>query len=347
MVYGEKLIAQTLHDLGVRVIFGLPGLPVIDIAQEGMNLGIRFVAFRNEQAAAYAATAYGYLTGRPGICIAVGGPGVLHVMTGLPHATVNCWPLLVLGGSSETHNGGKGAFQELDAISLLTPHAKLAIRPPDPDTIPKFIKDAYRAAMYGRPGPAFVDLPANLILGTFDVERKKMMALPEAPKSMAPDNKIRDIVNALRGAKAPLLVVGKGAAYSRAETQIRTLVDRAGIPFFPTPMAKGITADSSPYNFSAARSTAMKQTDIVLVLGARLNWILSFGLPPKWSPTVKIIQVDFAADELGKNGGDPELSVAGDIGLVVDQILKQIGTWKWQERNSDYYKALQMAKLRN
>lgn len=132
----------------------------------------------------------------------------------------------MLSGSSETHNANKDAFQEMDAISLLSPHAKLALRPPSPELIPKFIKDAYRAAMFGRPGPTFVDLPANLIMGTFDVEKQKLSPLLEAPQPNAPDNKIRNIVEAFKTAKAPLVVLGKGAAYARAERQITTLIDR-------------------------------------------------------------------------------------------------------------------------
>ena len=131
----------------------------------------------------------------------------------------------MLSGASETHNAGKGAFQEVDAISLLTPLTKLAVRPPSPDLIPKFIKDAYRAALFGKPGPTFVDLPANLILGHFDVDRQKLTALNDVPKSMAPENKIRDIVAALKGAKAPLVVFGKGTAFGRAEQQVRRLIE--------------------------------------------------------------------------------------------------------------------------
>jgi 2-hydroxyacyl-CoA lyase 1 len=347
MTYGAKIIAQALHDLGVKVIFGLPGLPVTDIAQEGLYLGIRFISFRNEQAAAYAASAYGYLTGKPGVCICVGGPGVFHVMAGLPHAKANSWPLLVLAGSSETHNSGKGAFQEVDAITLTTPLTKFSGRPPSPEAVPKFIKDAYRAAYFGRPGPAFVDLPANLILGTFDVSRQKLPAILEAPKSVAPPEKVRDIVAALKAAKAPLVVVGKGAAYARAEPQLKALIERTGLPFVPTPMGKGIIPDSSPCNVSAARSTALKEADVVLIIGAKLNWILSFGLPPKSNPTAKIIQVDITADELGQNGGHPTLSVVGDAALVVDQILAGLGNWKWQSGPTPFSRNLQAAKSKN
>ena len=138
----------------------------------------------------------------------------------------NSWPLLVLSGASETHNANKDAFQEVDAISLLKPLAKMAVRPPSPEQIPKFINDAYRTAWFGRPGPAFVELPANLILGHFDVERQKLSPLTEVPRSAAPESKVRDIVEALKSAKAPLVVFGKGVAYARAEHQVRALIDQ-------------------------------------------------------------------------------------------------------------------------
>lgn len=112
-------------------------------------------------------------------------------------------------------------------------------------------------------------------------------------------------------------------------------------------MGKGIVADSSPYNYSAARSTAFKEADVVLVLGARLNWILSFGLPPKWSATVKIIQVDICADELGKNGGDPALSLLGDVGATVQQILTHLGNWQWQGQKSPFLQSLEAAQANN
>ena len=131
-----------------------------------------------------------------------------------------------MSGATETHNAGKAAFQDVDAISLLTPHTKLAVRPPSADVIPKFIKDAYRAAYFGRPGPAFVDLPADLILGKYDIGRQKLLPLPEVPISMPPAKKLQDVANAIRNAKAPLIVLGKGAAYGRAEGSIRALVER-------------------------------------------------------------------------------------------------------------------------
>ncbi|KAK3705094.1 hypothetical protein LTR37_013461 [Vermiconidia calcicola] len=347
MPTGAKIIAKALHELGVKVVFGLVGLPVIDIAEEVLNLGIRFIAFRNEQSASYAASAYGYLTGRPGICLLVGGPGVLHGMAGIGNSNANKWPLLVLAGSSERHNVNKGAFQELDHVSLIKPHAKTAIRPPYPGSIPNFIADAYRSAYFGTPGTSFVDLPADMILNTHAIETEKLSLLPASPQAVAPTSRIKAVVQALKNAQAPLVVIGKGAAYARAEQQIRELINRTELLFLPTPMGKGVMPDSSPYNTSSARATALRESDVILVLGARLNWILHFGEAPKWKPSSKIIQVDLSADELGKNGGDPWLSMVGDVGLVVEQISAELGSWKWQGRSSAFTRKLTASREKN
>lgn len=271
---GAQLIARALHELGVKVIFGLVGIPVVQIAEEAIALGIRFIAFRNEQAASYAATAYGYLTGRPGVCLVVGGPGVLHAMAGIGNSDANAFPLLLLAGSSETHMVTKGAFQELDAISLLAPHTKIAIRSTI-DSIPQSITNAYRTSWYGRGGTGFVDLPADVIQGKGDADSTKVVSLP--PRAASDPDKIQIVAELLKYAKAPLVVVGKGAAYSQAEVTIRHLIDQISVPFLPTPMGKGILPDSHPLNTASARSTALKGADVVLILGARLNWILHFG----------------------------------------------------------------------
>ncbi|KAI9884418.1 MAG: hypothetical protein M1823_003800 [Watsoniomyces obsoletus] len=346
---GAKIIAQALQSLGVTVIFGIVGIPVVEIAEEAINLGIRFIGFRNEQAASYAASAYGYLTGEPGVCLVVGGPGVLHAIAGVGNASANAFPLLLLAGSSETHLTGRGAFQELDAIALLKPHTKLSVRPSSLDLIPLAIRDAYREAWYGKPGSGFVDLPADLIQGTQEgeehVQQLRKVILPARPA--ANPECIEKIAFLMRGARAPLVVIGKGAAYARAEDAVRELISRTGVPFLPTPMGKGVVPDSHPQNTAAARSTALKHADVVLLLGARLNWILHFGEPPKWNPQARFIQVDISPEELGRGGADPELGIVGDIGVVVRQIISGLGDWRWQPSVSEYAKLLDDARIKN
>ncbi len=342
---GAQLIARALHELGVKVIFGLVGIPVIQIAEEAIALGIRFIAFRNEQAASYAATAYGYLTGRPGVCLVVGGPGVLHAMAGIGNSAANAFPLLLLAGSSETHLVTKGGFQELDAISLLAPHTKIAIRTRI-DSIPQSITNAYRSSWYGRGGTGFVDIPADIIEGEDEGDQMSAQIVPTPPRPACDPDRIQLIVGLIKSAKAPLLIVGKGAAYARAESGILRLVNQTKLPFLPTPMGKGILPDSHPSNTASARSTALKNADVVLILGARLNWILHFGEAPKWSPVVKIIQVDISTEELGKNNGDPALAIVGDINMVTSQITDAL--WDWQyDTSSPYMKAIKASIQKN
>ncbi|POS84333.1 hypothetical protein EPUL_002411 [Erysiphe pulchra] len=340
---GASLIAQTLKDLGVKVIFGIVGIPVVQIAEEAIALGIRFIAFRNEQAASYAATAYGYLIGKPGICLVVGGPGILHAIAGIGNASINSFPLLLLAGSCETYLVGKGAFQEFDAVSFLTPHTKFCIRSTF-ESIPRSITDAYRTSWYGRAGSAFVDLPADVIQGKV---LNTVTTLIHPPPRTAPDPiKIELVTNLLKSARAPLIIIGKGAAYARAEAPIRQLIGNTRIPFLPTPMGKGIVPDSHPLNTASARSVALREADVALVLGARLNWILHFGETPKWNKSVKIIQVDICAEELGKNSSDSALSIVGDINIVASQLILTLGEWSY-DKNSLYMKAIFESKVKN
>ncbi|KAI4232161.1 MAG: hypothetical protein LQ352_008353 [Teloschistes flavicans] len=346
---GAQIIARSLRDLGVTVIFGIVGIPVVDIAEEAINLGIKFIGFRNEQAAGYAASAYGYLTGRPGVCLVVGGPGVLHAIPGLGNSSINAFPLLLLGGSAETHLISKGAFQELDAISLLTPHTKLALRPSSLETIPEALQSAYRHAWYGRPGPSFIDLPADIIQGHLPSTNDRptiTTLIPPPPKPSADEPILFKAAQLLKTARAPLIVIGKGTAYARASKAIHTLISRCKIPFLPTPMGKGVLPDSHPLNTASARSTALKEADVVLLLGARLNWILHFGSPPKWSPNAKFIQVDIAAEELGKNNDDG-ISIQADISTFIPQLLSHLQNWSYLPSASPYTSHLLAAKEKN
>jgi 2-hydroxyacyl-CoA lyase 1 len=340
---GAKCIAKALHDLDVKVIFGLVGVPVATIAEAALDLGIRFIGFRNEQAASYAATAYGYLTGKPGVCLVVGGPGVLHAMAGVGNSEANAFPMLLLAGSSETHLLTKGAFQEMDAISLLSPHVKIAIRA-SIDSIPQSIANAYRTAWYGKAGTGFVDLPADMI--NDEGEMSITRAIPPPPISASPPEKIQAIAKVLRSAQAPLVIVGKGAAYARAEVSIRALIDQTKIPFLPTPMGKGVLPDSHPSNVASARSAALKSADVVLILGARLNWILHFGEEPKWNAAVKIIQVDISAEELSKKNDNPDFAVLGDLNIVTNQLRKALSGWSY-DTSSAYVNALRTSTQKN
>ncbi|MCJ1419216.1 hypothetical protein MMC32_005569 [Xylographa parallela] len=346
---GAHIVACALRDLGVRVLFGIVGIPVVEIAEEAINLGIRFIGFRNEQAASYAASAYGYLTGKPGVCLVVGGPGVLHAMAGIGNSHANAFPLLLLAGSSETHLVSRGAFQELDAISLLTPHTKLAIRPPSLEEIPGVITSAFRTSWYGRPGTGFVDLPADLIQGTVEdvSDIQATRPVPDAPRSGADEAKLSQIIQLLKSAKAPLVVIGKGAAYSQAEGAIRDFITKCELPFLPTPMGKGVMPDSHPLNTASARSAALKEADVVLIIGARLNWILHFGDAPKWNPAAIFIQIDISADELARSPRTASLGLVGDLAAIVPQLTRGLSGWHFNCAPSPYMSHIHKSAERN
>ncbi|KAL9597849.1 MAG: hypothetical protein Q9219_004870 [cf. Caloplaca sp. 3 TL-2023] len=346
---GAQIIARSLRGLGVTVIFGIVGIPVVEIAEEAINLGIKFIGFRNEQAAGYAASVYGYLTGRPGACLVVGGPGVLHAIPGVGNSSVNAFPFLLLAGSSETHLTSKGAFQELDAISFLTPHTKLALRPASLEAIPEALEKVYRTAWYGRPGPSFIDLPADVIQGSlsFAVDLSLTTPVPSPPAPAAEESTLFKVTQLLKSARSPLIVIGKGVAYARAEDAIHSLISQTKIPFLPTPMGKGVLPDSHPLNTASARSTALKEADVVLLLGARLNWILHFGSPPKWKPNAKFIQIDIDASTLGTNAADPALAIHGDLATVIPQLQLHLQTWQYDPNSSPYTSHLLAAKEKN
>lgn len=356
-VSGSQIIADSLASLGVKHIFGIVGIPIIEVADACIERGIQFISFRNEQAASYAASIYGYLTGLPGVCLVVGGPGVLHAIAGLGNSSANNLPFLLLAGSSETHQFKKGAFQELDQVAYLSPHTKLSVRPSSLETLPKLLEQAYRVSYFGRPGPTYVDLPGDFIKGSIEsvtnlsLEPTLRIQPPgPAPKSAGDPALISQAVGLLSQAKNPLIIVGKGAAYAHAEFSIRQLNEYVKFPFLPTPMGKGVLPDDSPLNVSAARSAALKSADVVLLLGARLNWILHYGEAPKYSSNVQFIQVDIAAEELGNNAAQSNLGIVGDVGLVSLQLLesfKQISSFSTSSRQLALPDELEIIKRKN
>ncbi|KAK5173927.1 uncharacterized protein LTR77_002608 [Saxophila tyrrhenica] len=346
-ITGAELVARSIEALGITTVFGLTGYPVTAVLEQVINHGIRYIGFRNEQAASYAATVYGYLTGKPACCIVVGGPGVVHALAGAVNSSANCFPLLLLAGSCESYLVGKGSFQELDAVSMLSPHVKVALRPPMLEGIPSAIRHAYRLAWSGRPGTGFVDLPADFLQRTFDghaVDLPKVISQLAVPSPS--EAKVVKIAEALRSASAPLLVIGKGSSYARAENVLRKLVDLTQIPFLPTPMGKGVVPDSHPCNSSSARSTALRHADVVLVFGAKLNWILHFGEAPKWNADARTIQIDVDPDVIGQNAGDEELGVVSDITAFVQKLLPHLQGWQYPA-SSHFRQLLTSEKAKN
>lgn len=326
---GAQLLAEALVAQKIEYMFGVVGVPIIEVAMAAQAVGIKYVGMRNEQAACYAASAIGYLTGRPGICLVVSGPGLIHALGGMANANENCWPVLVVGGSSDRNQETTGAFQEFPQVEACRLYSKFSARPSSLEVIPSVIEKAVRTSMYGRPGACYVDITGDMV--NAKVNRSKIKAVsccPPPPISVADSGAVNEALSVLKASKRPLIIIGKGAAFARAETVLRSFVETSGLPFLPTPMGKGVLPDDHPNCVAAARSRALLQADVVLLLGARLNWILHFGLPPRFDPNVKIIQVDLCPEEMGNNVR-PAVALLGDINGVVSQLLQNLQKDGW------------------
>lgn len=256
--------------------------------------GLKYIGMRNEQSACYAAQAIGYLTGKPGVCLVVSGPGLLHCTAGMANAQINCWPLLVIGGSAFEDHEAIGGFQEYPQVDASRHYCKYAARPPNGALVPTHIEKATRCATYGRPGASYLDFPGNLLQSKVLVDDiPKQYSHPKPPLAFPDAEAVSQSVQLLRNAQRPLVILGKGAAYARAEHSIRALIASINVPVLGTPMGKGVVSDTAAENVASARTLALQKADVILLLGARLNWILHFGRPPRYAADVKFIQVRF------------------------------------------------------
>ena len=326
---GATLIARSLKQQGVEHMFGIVGFPVIPVAFAAQREGINYIGFRNEQSASYAAGAVGYLTGRPAACLCVSGPGMIHGIAGAANAWSNAWPMILLGGANDSFQNGQGAFQEAPQVEAARPFVKYAARPDRIERLPFYVEQAVRTSIYGRPGASYLDLPNDLIVGKIeegDVAWPPRCADP--PAAQADPVAIERALDLLRSAERPLVIVGKGAAYARAEQEVRDFIETTRLPFLPSPMGKGVVPDDHPLSVASARSDALKNADVVLLLGARFNWILHFGLPPRFREDVKVIQVEICAEEIGANV-PAEVGLWGDAKAIVGQLCAALRDEPW------------------
>ena len=257
-IKGADLLAKSLKEQGVEYMFGVVGFPVGPIAEAAQKVGLPYIGMRNEQAASYAAGAVGYLTQRPGSCIVVTGPGVIHGLSGLANAQQNCWPMILIGGASETYRNGMGAFQEERQVLAATPVSKWAHAIEHVNRIPFYVEMAYRQSTYGRPGAAYLDIADDLITGSCDESEVDQVAkCPEPPRTQAMPKDIERALDVLQSAERPLALIGQGMGYSGATEEVRKFMERAQIPFVRTPKGKGIMPDDHPLSAGAARTLAL------------------------------------------------------------------------------------------
>ncbi|KAJ9540990.1 hypothetical protein OSB04_027496 [Centaurea solstitialis] len=329
LIDSNLLVAKALARAGVDRMFGVVGIPVTSLANRAVALGIRFIAFHNEQSAGYAASAYGYLTGVPGVLLTVSGPGCVHGLAGLSNAAVNGWPMVMISGSCDQKDFGRGDFQELDQIAAVKPFVKFSVKAKDIKEIPNCVFSVIDQARSGKPGGCYLDIPSDVLHQTVtESEANKLLddaesgrKVVESVRSVTKDE-IAKAISLIRKAERPLIVFGKGAAMARAEGELKDLVEKTGIPFLPTPMGKGLLPDTHELAATAARSLAIGKCDVAVVVGARLNWLLHFGEPPKWSKDVKFILVDIDEGEIELR--KPYLGLVGDAKRTLKVLNKEI-----------------------
>ena len=328
-IVGADLLAKSLKEQGVQFMFGVVGFPVGPIAEAAQKVGLPYIGMRNEQAASYAAGAVGFLTGRPGSCIVVTGPGVVHGLAGLANAQQNCWPMLLIGGASETYRNGMGAFQEERQVLAATPVCKWAHAIEHVNRIPFYVEMAVRQSIYGRPGAAYLDIADDLITGSCEEEKVvEVHKCPDPPRTMAMPEYIERALDVLQSAQRPLALIGQGMAYSGATDEVRAFLERTQIPFVRTPKGKGIMPDDHPLSAGAARTLALSQADVVFLMGARFNWILHFGLPPRYAKDVRVIQLDIEPEALHQNK-PAEVPLLGDGKAIMSQLNQALQGRQW------------------
>lgn len=318
---GGSLLISSLRRHGVEVLFQLLGDPLQNIVMAAYREGMRCCDMRHEQGVAMAAQAYGYVSRRVGVGLVASGPAMTNTVTGLGTAWANGWPLLVIGGSSELAKRGLGDFQEMPQVSIAAPLCKWSVSVDCVERIPWFVEQAVHTALSGRPGPVYLDLPADVIAAQAELDSVPVAGPLRVPARPAADpERVARTVERLCAARRPLLLLGKGAAWADAADEARALVDRFGLPFVASPMGKGVVPDDHPLSFGAARSHALSHADLVLVVGARLNWTFHFGQPPRFASGVEVIHVDIDAEEIGRQVPGA-MGLVGDAKVVLQQIL--------------------------
>jgi oxalyl-CoA decarboxylase len=354
---GFHLVIEALELNGIDTVFGLPGIPITDLTRKCQRAGLRVISFRHEQNAGYAASIAGFLTQKPGICLTVSAPGFLNGLTALAHATTNCFPMILISGSSEREivDLQQGDYEEMDQLAIAKPLAKAAFRVLHADDIGVGVARAIRAAVSGRPGGVYLDLPAKLFPQTIGAEAGKnslIKVVDAAPRQIPAADAVKRALDLLGSAKKPLIILGKGAAYAQADADIRALVEKTGIPYLPMSMAKGLLPDTHEQSASAARSFVLPEADVVMLIGARLNWLLSHGKGKTWGGETpkawggqKFVQVDISPQEADSNVRI-DAPVVGDIGSCVKALLAGIDS-SWPKPPSEWLSAVADRKNKN
>ncbi|MDB3910704.1 oxalyl-CoA decarboxylase [Paracoccaceae bacterium] len=342
--------AMKLNDL--NTIYGVPGIPITDFGRMAQAAGIRVISFRHEQNAGNAAAIAGFLTKKPGVCLTVSAPGFLNGLTALAHATTNCWPMILISGSSEREvvDLMQGDYEEMDQLAIAKPLCKAAYRILHAEDIGIGLARAIRSAVSGRPGGVYLDIPGALLGQVMDqVEGTKSLVkvIDPAPAQTPAPHAVARALDVIKGAKKPLIILGKGAAYAQADDLVRQFVETSGIPYLPMSMAKGLLPDTHTQSAGPARSLVLKEADVVVMVGARLNWLLSHGKGKQWGAphSTKFVQIDIEPKEMDSNV-EIAAPLVGDIGSVLSALLAGMGD-NWVKASTDWTDVVKAKKDAN
>jgi acetolactate synthase-1/2/3 large subunit len=352
-ITGSEVLAQALRSQGVDTMFYLMGGPMLETEAACIKLGIRAIDTRHEQAAALAAHAWTRVTRRPGVAMGCSGPGAINLATGVANAFTDCAPLIAIGGSSPRVFLGMEAFQEIDQVALMKPITKWTERIYDARRIPDVVDTAFRQATSGRPGPVYIDMPGD-ILGEKIEEDQLHYPGPwkRAPRSLGDPNAVREAIALLAKAERPVVIAGSGVWWSDGAAQLQAFVEATGIPFYTTPISRGLIAEDHELAFLNARSKAFTEADVVLVVGTRFNWVIQFGRPPRFAADLKVIHVDINPTQLGHNR-EVDVPIVGDARAVLEQLRaeaegtitpKRYAAWTGKLRTLDAEKGAEQDK---
>src|SRR5947207_2756319 len=321
---GSEILARSLKNEGTDILFFLMGGPMLLAESSCIKEGIRPLDVRHEQSAALMGHAYSRLLQKPSVCMAASGPGVINLTTGIANALIDCAPVVAIGGSSPIGQFGRQVFQEIDQLAIMKPCTKWADRVYNLKRIPEQVNNAFQRAMLGKPGPVYLDFPGDILYAKIPEEQVDW-SLSGRPllgaRPMGEERQVAALIDAIRKARQPIILSGSGVIWSQAWEELTELVEQSGIPFYTTPQGRGVLPDDHPYSYLSMRSTAFREADLIIVVGTRMNYIISHAAPPRFNAAAKIARIDIDADEIATAPRKVDIGIVGDCKMVLRQVL--------------------------
>jgi thiamine pyrophosphate-dependent acetolactate synthase large subunit-like protein len=321
---GSEILGRSLKNEGTKDLFFIMGGPMMLAEQSCVKEGIRPIDVRHEQAAALMAQAYSRVLQKPGVCMAASGPGVINLTTGVANALIDCAPVVAIGGSSSISQFGRQVFQEIDQLAIMKGCTKWADRVVNLKRIPEMVNTAFQKAMGGKPGPVYLDFPADILYNKIpesEVDWSLSGRPLLNPRPMGENVRVDELIATLSKAKQPIILTGSGVIWSQAWTELQSFVEKAGIPFYTTPQGRGVLPDDHPLSFLTMRSSAFKDADLILIIGTRMNYIIGHAAPPRFAANATIARIDIDADEISSSPRKVHIGIVGDCKAVLQQLL--------------------------